>query len=76
MSNNPKCRVLLKDEIESRENVEVFSNNQENGIAFLHDSHPTRKGWDSQVPVISGWGGWYEAGMQIIEAEARLTRKQ
>jgi hypothetical protein len=64
--SNPKCRVLLKGEKTPRENVEVFTNNQEYGIAFLGDR---------QVHVTEGWGGWYESGMQLLEAEARLTRK-
>jgi hypothetical protein len=66
MPNNPKFRVLLKDEVSPRENIEVFTNNQEYGIAFLGDR---------QVHVTEGFGGWYESGMQLIEAESRLTRK-
>lgn len=62
---NPSCRVLLKGEKTPRENVEVFSNNAEYGIAFLENR---------QVHVTSGWGGWYESGMQLLEAEARLTQ--
>lgn len=64
-TGNPLCRVLLKGEKHPRENVEVFTNNQKYGIAFLGDR---------QVHVTSGWGGWYESGMQLLEAEARLTQ--
>jgi hypothetical protein len=64
--SNPLCRVLLEGETKPRENVEVFTNNQSEGLAFLGDR---------QVHVTEGWGGWYESGMQLLEAEARLTKK-
>jgi len=66
LTGNPLCRVLLEGESKPRENVEVFTNNQEYGIAFLGDR---------QVHVTEGFGGWYESGMQLLEAEARLTKK-
>lgn len=74
--SNPKERVLLNGEIEPREDVEVFSQNGETGIAFLHDEHATRKGWDSQVRVSRLDDlGWYEDGMQRSEAESALSQK-
>jgi hypothetical protein len=69
MSNNPKCRVLLSGEVEPRENVEVFSNNDQDGIAFL-------PGRQVSVRHDRQHGGWYEASMQILEANARLEPKE
>jgi hypothetical protein len=70
MVENPRCRVLLLGERSPRENIEVFSQNGSNGIATIRDRA------FAYVRVTEGWGGWYEDGMQCIDAEAGLNPSQ